>query len=349
MMKSIQAVCVSIASFVFAVASMAADPFTVAGIPVDATGDNAIAAQTQAISEGQALAAQVLTNRLTLKSERASKGLGALDTETIARMIRALEISNEKRSANRYLGDITVAFNPSQVQQLLESRGLTMISTQSRARLVLPVLAGRSLWSENGWSLAFQNPAYAFSLTPLRTIRPEDRGGAIINAQQATNADMDALRAIGQRYGVSQILVASASPGPGGVSVDLVDVALDTGQKRNVGRLSGLDYNQAAWAVVEKLEDDWKQASVSLAENAESITVSVLYRSLRDWQNLQDAINGSAQIQDARLDALSKDGALMTLTYGGDFERLRNELAFKGVEVRRDPAMGVVMTRSGRF
>jgi len=77
--------------------------------------------------------------------------------------------------------------------------------------------------------------------------------------------------------------------------------------------------------------------------------VSILYRSHSEWLRLKEAINGSAQIQDARLDALSKDGALMTITYGGDIGRLRNELAFKGVDVREDPSLGVVLGSTGRF
>jgi len=49
----------------FAVAGFAhaADPFTVSGIPVDATGTSPIEAQTLAIREGQARAANILLER----------------------------------------------------------------------------------------------------------------------------------------------------------------------------------------------------------------------------------------------------------------------------------------------
>ena len=76
--------------------------------------------------------------------------------------------------------------------------------------------------------------------------------------------------------------------------------------------------------------------------------VSILYNSQSEWQRLKSAINGSAQIQDARLDAMSKDGALMTITYAGDMSRLKRELAFKGVDIRKDAKLGMVLTRSGR-
>ncbi|MEP1229598.1 MAG: hypothetical protein ABJG88_02875, partial [Litorimonas sp.] len=102
--------------------------------------------------------------------------------------------------------------------------------------------------------------------------------------------------------------------------------------------------------IVEQLEDDWKAASVTLASEATTSPVTILYGSHSEWQTLQQAINTSAQIQDARLDALSKDGALMTVTFG-NLDRLRTELQFKGVDVRLDPDLGLVFVgaNSGRF
>ncbi len=349
MMKQLKYIITVFLSIVMVGTALAADPFTVAGVPVDATGETAIDAQTQAISDGQARAAEILINRVTLASERRARPLPPLTIETVAPLIRALEISNEKRSAGRYFGDISVAFSPQRVQNLLKSRGLTMIATQSRERLVLPVLQGQDLWAGHRWNAAMRNGAFAHSLTPLRAIGPSEGSSAVIDNAQARAVNMTALRAVGGRYGVDQVLIAEAMPGPSGVRVRLTDVALDTGQTRTLGTVNGLDYMQAAQAVIDAMESDWKQASVSLAKNAETMSVSVLYRSLNEWQSLQDAINGSAQIQDARLDALSKDGALMTLTFGGDMKRLSNELSFKGVDIRNHPQLGMVLTRIGYF
>jgi len=121
----------------------AADPFTVAGIAVDATGKTPIEAQTLAIRDGQARAANILLERLTVRGERLSKGTGPVSEDNAAKMIRAMEIDNEKRSSTRYLGDITVAFNPSAMQAYLRQAGLTMVSSQSRDRLVLPLSNGQ--------------------------------------------------------------------------------------------------------------------------------------------------------------------------------------------------------------
>lgn len=346
-MRKILHIFLMLVPLVFAGTALAADPFTVAGVPVGATGETAIEAQTQAMIDGQTRASVILIERVTLERERHK--LPQLGVDMIQPLVRAQQVLNEKRSAGRYFGEISVAFNPVRIQALLEKHGVTMIATQSRERLVLPVLDGQGLWSGHSWNSAMRNPAFAHSLTPLRAIAPGEGAEAFITNAQARAVNMPALRALGERYGVAQILIAEASQSASGVRVNLTDVALDTGKTRRLGRVTGADYSQAATAVVAKLESGWKQASVSLAENAVNMTVSVLYRSLNDWQVLQDVINGSAQIQDARLDALSKDGALMTLTYGGDMERLRNELAFKGVDVRSHPELGMVLTRTGYF
>ncbi|RZV39967.1 MAG: hypothetical protein EX271_10405, partial [Acidimicrobiales bacterium] len=137
MIFRILSLCVLVLSM--SINAFAGDPYTVANVPVDATADNALAAQTEAISEGQMVAANILIDRMSLARDRAAKGFRGVSQEDGAKMIRALEIANEKRSADRYLGDITVAFNRSAVAQYMRAMGLTLISTQSRKRLVIPI------------------------------------------------------------------------------------------------------------------------------------------------------------------------------------------------------------------
>lgn len=329
--------------------AFAGDPFMVSGVQVDATGSNAIEAQNIAVSEGQVRAAQILLNRLTLPSQRAGQSFDAITPEVILPMIRSLEISNEKRSTQRYLGEIAVGFSQSGVQQYLTSKGMTMMSSQAEKRLVVPVLSGSSLWSENEWQAIWSSPAFQNSLTPVEVIIPSRGNDSLINASQVSAGDMTALKRLGDFFGMRRILVASAVPGPGAINVRIEDVEVNSGIKRDLGTISGADYPDAAWQVISRLEDEWKNSNASLSANAVTTNISVLYSSHNDWLWLQNVINNSAQIQGARLDALSKDGALMSLTYGGDMERLRNELSYKGVELRQDPQIGTVLFRKGRY
>ncbi len=326
----------------FAAAAHAADPFTVAGVPVDASADTAIKAQIAATEQGQTRAAEILIQRLTLDTARASAGLAPMTIETARTLIRGQQIGNERRSANRYLGDITVAFNPSRVKSYIEANGLNMISTQARARLVIPILNGEAPNAENAWTEAWARGGHSHALTPV--ISNKEASG-LVSAQDAAAGNVDALRAAAAAAGVNQVLVARAEGGAPTYQIYLTDIAIDTGVKSNAGTVIANDPLRGASQAVEGLENGWKEASVNLAANAQTMVVSILYNSHDDWLRLQDAINSSAQITDARLDALSKDGAMMTLTVG-DFGRLANELQFKGVKVESDPKIGTYLARN---
>jgi len=306
----------------------AGDPFTVGGVHVDATAEDALLAQTEAIAQGQVTAANILIKRMSLASERRAKGFAGVSAEDGPKMIRALEITNEKRSANRYLGDISVAFNRAAVEQYMRAKGLRIIATQSRKRLVIPAVQGQDLWEPSPWSYAWRRANIDHALTPMQTITPS----------------MDVLRVI---YGLQQILIVNATREGTGYSATIQDIAVDTETSRYLGRVRGLTAAETMRKVVRKVENDWKASAVT-AVNAETVIlpVSILYRSHAEWVGLKDVINGSAQIRSAQLEAVSKSGALMLLYYGGDIGRLRNELAFKGVSLREDEELGMILTRT---
>lgn len=306
-----------------ALPALAADPFTVAKVPVDARGDTAIQAQTRAIGDGQIEAARRLMTRLTLESERTERGLPILSTETVGPLIRGLSIDNERRSATRYLGDVTVAFNPSAVQQFLRVNGLTMVASQARERLIVPV----GFTSESPLIEEIFSNRYAYALTPLRAPNLEDV------ERLYSEPTMTQLNSLAGRYDVEQLLIVRRSAG----GLSAVDYSVDTGETRQLSAANMV-------GLVAQMEADWKLTSAVPSDTIVTSTVSVLYSSLSEWQRLQNAINTSAQVQDARLDALSKDGALMTIRYG-NLDRLTAEMAQKGVRIFEDPQIGLVIRR----
>lgn len=331
-----------------AVNTYAGDPFTVSGVHVDATAENSIEAQTLAGLQGQVAAANILVERMSLASERQAHGFAGVSETDAPRMIRALEITNEKRSANRYLGDITVAFNRAAVEQYMRAKGLRLISTQSRKRLVIPTVQGLDLWEPNSWNDAWQQANIEHALTPMQAITPNLDVLRIIKNPDARTLNMQKLKAIGRVYGLQQIMIVNATQEGTGYSATIQDIAVDTENSRYLGRVRGLTAEETMANIVAKVEDDWKNSAVTAVNTPTVILpVSILYRTHDEWISLKDIINGSAQIRSAQLEAVSKSGALMSLYYGGDIERLRNELAFKGVSLREDEFLGMVMTRTG--
>ncbi|MGB3455247.1 MAG: hypothetical protein WBA35_02715, partial [Litorimonas sp.] len=165
------------------------------------------------------------------------------------------------------------------------------------------------------------------ALTPVLSPRADD-----LEALQVRPSARQ-IESLARLYGVQQVLVVEY--GPRGVSA--TDLSLDTGDRRSLSAGS-------LGALVAGMEADWKAAAAVPVSAAQTSTVSVLYDSLEEWQRLQAAINNSAQLRDARLDALSRDGALMTLQHG-DLDRLAAEMSQKGVRVYRDPELGLVISR----
>lgn len=306
--------------------AQAADPFTVAKVSVDARAGSAIQAQTQAVQSGYILAARELLNRLTLESERAERGLPELTVSIVGPLIRGQTIDNERRSNTRYIGDLSISFNPAAVQTLLREANLTMVTSQARERLAIPV----GVTPNSVLATDLLSGRYEHALTPIKSLRADDM--ASLFGQAPTSSQIQVLAT---RYGVDQVLILRESAGGG---VTATDLSLDSGASRRVSANGGMA------GLVALMEADWKETSAVKSEDAQSSTVSVLFGSMAEWQRLQGAINNSSQVRDARLDALSKDGALMTISYGS-LDRLAAEMAQKGVRVFNDPALGLVIRR----
>ncbi len=336
-------------TLLFGVNAYAGDIFTIGKVHVDATAESALEAQTKAIRAGQVEAANRLIERLTLASDRVSSGFSGVAPDDGAKMIRALSIANEKRSGRRYLGDITVSFNNRAVEQYLRSRGLNMIKTQASPRLVIPVLEGHGLWEANEWAEVWQNADLGNALTPFKTITPNMDIYAL--ASDLSELDMDKLKKIGQITGVQHILLARAKPdGAGGYIVSLKDIALDSGTTRQLAPVRGLSAKDAMHKIVAHIEDDWKRSMAStISTTTQILPVIVLFKTQSEWVNLQKALDGAQQIRSTELKTLSNHGAEMLIGYGGDLERLRSELSYKGLSLRQDEELGIVLARSGAF
>lgn len=341
-MTRIMKLFLAVTVFLAAGLAHAADPFTVVGVPVDAIGETAIDAQIAATEKGQTRAAELLIERLTLDSARAGANIPPMTIETARTLIRGQQIGNEKRSANRYLGDISVGFNPTRVKEYIEGFGLSMITTQARPRLIIPILNGESADADNEWTQVWEQGSHRHALTPILS---NTQAAALVSSQDAVSGNIDAIKSAAAAAGVSQVLVARAVGSEGNYQINLTDYATDTGVNKNMGAVSAFSAYEGARRAVDGLERSWKEASANTAANAQAMIMSILFNSHDDWISLQDAINTSAQITDARLDALTKDGAMMTLTVG-DLGRLANELSYKGVKIETDPKIGTYLARN---
>ena len=321
----------------------AADPYTVGGVPVDARAATAIQAQTDAILDGQTRAANRLVERLTYADERQAKAVAPLTSEQATRMIRAMSVANEQRSADRYIGDITVAFVPSRVREYIQSAGLALVDSETRTRAVIPVDNGRVVGPEHPWALALANPSLGHALTPLKLADLDTLSGRV-DLTSLARGNVEAAEEAARLTGSQQFLIADYSGG----AVSLTDIAADTGTSRSAGRVNGRGYDGAARAIVSRLEAEWKEQNRRIADTGTQTVraVTLLYGNLSDWQALQEALAGSSRVRGTRIQAISKSGALVDLSHMGEVEALAQELRAKGVTLERHPAYGLIARRT---
>ena len=344
----------------FAIPALASadDPYTILGVSIDATGSNALEAQTIAMRRGQAMAAQRLIERLTLPEDRTGTPLdfasaGAIDsifdTTAIAELISGLQIDNEQRSATRYLGELAVNFDRRAVVRLLGSYGVPFVESQARPTLVLPVYDANGqfyLWDENPWMSAWTSRSYGNALAPM-IVPASETGRSIISAREALALDEPRLRELATQYGVSRIAVLRGQDRDGVRRIGGFLVSFEAGAEMAVDTwgpesVSG-SWRDGALSFVIGRENVWKRVAIVRNTSTEDMRVTVIYGGLAEWQVLQAALTGTSLVTNARLDALSRDGALMTVSYRGALEQLTSELSERGATLEQHPGLGWVV------
>jgi hypothetical protein len=100
-----------------AVPQVRAATYTVSGIPVDVTAENAAAARDQAIVQGQRAALKALVENM-MGSEKAAQ-ISLPSDDEIAGMVQDFEVESERLSAVRYVGTLTFRFLSDPVDQLV--------------------------------------------------------------------------------------------------------------------------------------------------------------------------------------------------------------------------------------
>lgn len=335
---------------------MAQSVFTVSGIAVDERADTTTAAQQAAFRSGQIAAAQVLLERLTLPEDRINAGLVSIPSEMAQELVVGLQVADERRSANRYIARMTVEFDPRGVRSFLNSQGVAFTDAQAAPILVIPVIQrgeGAGLWG-GAWYEAWRGTQHNHALTPFIGLgsRTEGEGDDerplgcnVISASRALSGDVDALREMARLYGVHQVAVITAREADGTVRASgrIYDLSGGDVSSESVEAMTGQGgFAEAARRLVQTRQENWKRQVIVRGGEAGELAVTVLYNSIGQWRALQRAITGASLVSNARLDAVSTSGAVMTLTYRGEREQLVRELAQRGARLEEERGLGWV-------
>lgn len=314
-------------------AAAAVDPFRVAGIPVDATAANAVAAREQAIAGGEREGLRQLLRRLTLPEDAAHlppiEGLKADD------YVQSYEIAQEKLGPTRYIATLNVSYVPDQVRALLRGAAVPFLDRRPDPVLVLPVLEtdqGPDLWGDaNPWRAAWNAGAATSQLVELRL--PLGDAGDVSSVTPATLSDPAALGALAQRYGAQLTVLADAKPRPGTSgppAVALTVTPSDTPDqpflRETVAGQPADDQpavlGQAVQRTVAAVELGIKRRLIVRDTQLSTLRVGVPLADLSSWVQIRRTLGGVPEVRSVRVDSFGRPEAMVSIDYAGGLEGL---------------------------
>jgi hypothetical protein len=315
---------------------------------VDVTAATATEARDQALADGERQAFQRLMERLTQRSDAAR--LPHPNDAEMAKLVRSLEIGEERTSTVRYLANLTVHFNREEVRRLLGQSGIGVVTARSRPALVLPVyrLAGSTvLWEEpNPWLASWTARKNAGGLVTIVVPTGDLDDVTGINAAQALAGDAARLDQIQQRYGADSVVVAVASAGldqaSGMPKLDLSTARYSGGRDTTtVGSLVGVDRDRlepllerGVDQVIGDLEDAWKADNALQSTGEEQrLLATAGYDAAADWLELRRRLSQLGSVRRVDIVQFGSREARLAIWYAGEVEQLRGQIARAGIEL----------------
>ncbi len=320
-----------------------ADLYSINGIKVDETAQDAVQAKKKALGGGQSLAFQTLMHRLTRAEDRAA--LPEIKPGDISRLMDSMSVEGERTSGTRYIATLNIRFRPEQIRDFLLQFNVPYADLQAPGVLLLTIWQDASkptIWDPpNPWREAWVALNVENSITPLFMPLGDLTDISTINATDVLSGNEEKLQKIKDRYAVENVLVAVAEKQPGGAVRATIRGATSVGpvEYDNVfpGDGSGnpnTALGQAARTVLTSIEDEWKANNLQSGRpNGSSMTVAVPFTSIGEWNNIRQRIASTIGIGSVSVRRLSSQGAVVDIVFSGDLGELNSQLAQSGFKL----------------
>ena len=332
-------------------AEPAADPaFTVAGVGVDVTAEDATSARIEALAQGQRLSFRQLLERLVSTTDY--ERLPSLPDPVITELVRGFEVADERVGPDRYIASLTFHYKPADIGRLLRDLDIPYAASASEPIIVLPLFRKANavmLWEDgNPWRAAWAGLPPSNSLVPVIVPFGELVDMEIIGAKHAEAGDRDRLDKLIERYGAGEAIIVDAVET--GVSLDggpsvAVTVRRLQGQSVRVGggAYGGLASDSlemvlalAAMTTRGQLEDEWKEANLLRFDRESSLAIDIPLKGVSDWLDIRDRHASIALIRKLDITALSPRFARAVMHYIGEDQQLVGALARNDLHLIRE-------------
>lgn len=326
------------------------EAFTVSGIAVDVSAANANAARDEAINQAQRKAWDELYRRIAPGGGNAPR----MSDVDLSRLVQGFSIDEERVSATRYLGSMTVRFRPAAVRDALAGTGAQYAEPPTRPFVLLPVtvIGGRPiLWEDrtawrNGWEA---RPAGG-SLVPLLVPDGELDDIAAVNVESAMQGDAEAMRRITQKYNAAGVFVVRTDLAAGGtvpagqLSIEISRYTADQPREQQTitVKADAADrpedlMTRAVIQTAAAIDESWRRENTMVAGPEQRLMVSIPIGGLSEWMEVRKRLSGVNAITRTDVLGLSRYEARIALTYRGDIPRLKQLLARRDLSLEQLP------------
>jgi hypothetical protein len=211
--------------------------------------------------------------------------------------------------------------------------------------------AEQAAWVGNWKGLDLEN-----ALTPVRLASVHDDLGAGILARVVAG-DARAMRDLGAEYDTELALVALAGhdPATGRLAVtlagiDAVGPFVLSRQYRVDAADPGYTRELAAVVALRTIEGRWKAVNVrgsgaAAAGGGSDLLIAVEFRGMAEWQEISRKLSNTPGVEELDVAGLSARSARVTLRYAAGAERLADELAQRGLDLRDSSGSWVLSLR----
>lgn len=322
--------------------------YTIENIAVQAEGQNATEARAAAIEDGQAKAFAALLQKLSAPPQP------SVPATQISRMVRGIEVLDEKISSNRYRATLTIAFIPSSVRSYLQQNKISYNANIISPTLILPLLSSEEATattedsSDNPWQNALSKTLQASNATAYKLPMGDLEDMTQIKNIDTATADFSQLSTLTTKYAVERILFATAKtstdPATNTPALDVTVTTLSSSKRTSQTHhytattdetLTSL-FSKAAQEIITPVK---KAAAVAAAPKGTKILLNANFSTLQGWMKIRQALSEKPMVQKLDITQLSTNKAELEVYFQGTQADLQRFLQQKGLTATQEGAL----------
>ncbi len=326
------------------------DLFTVYSVPVDVSARTATQARTEALAEVQREALTRLYTKLANWDE--SRRIPEQSDAEIVRLVRGIEVVEERLSARRYIGEFNISFDPAGIRALFLAGGVPYTETPSRSTLVIPVwqeAGAYQLWTGGAeWQDAWQEANPKNRLIAYRFAEGGIRDRLMLTADQALRGDSERLRKIAGHYGAEDVVVAIAKR-VSGSGADKIEFAYRhgfagtsfvegqiTGREGDTGQML---LTRAADAIMRRADLKWKTQTLLTNQEKSRLDVYIMADTAEDWAQIEQRLDSIPIIREVIIKKMTVPLIHVAVDYLGSRDQL--SLALSQADITLEESEGL--------